>query len=73
LCDKVLRNKKHGKSLPAPTLPFQAVRIEVNNELGELESVLQQAVEILKPGGRLCVICFHSLESKIVKHFFVNN
>jgi len=48
---------------------FQALRIEVNDELGVLKEFLQQAAISLKPGGRLSVISFHSLEDRIVKHY----
>ena len=49
---------------------FQALRIEVNDEIGALKDLLQQAVEVLKPGGRIAIITFHSLEDRQVKHFF---
>lgn len=49
---------------------FQALRIAVNQELSLLEEAVRNAVEVLKPGGRLCIISFHSLEDRIVKNIF---
>ena len=52
---------------------FQAIRIEVNNELNVLRSVLPDAIDILNKGGRISCITFHSLEDRIVKHIFKEN
>ncbi|WP_226390732.1 16S rRNA (cytosine(1402)-N(4))-methyltransferase RsmH [Penaeicola halotolerans] len=48
---------------------FQAIRIEVNDEMGALEEMLSQSIEVLKPGGRLVVMSYHSLEDRMVKNF----
>jgi 16S rRNA (cytosine1402-N4)-methyltransferase len=63
--------KTYSKKHPA-TKTFQAIRIYINDELNQLESALKGSLEILKSGGRLCVISFHSLEDRIVKRFMKN-
>ena len=68
-CDRVLGRARPGE-LPSPTLVFQALRIEVNDELGELAKGLVGAFNVLKKGGVLAVISFHSLEDRMVKQFF---
>ncbi|QWT47543.1 16S rRNA (cytosine(1402)-N(4))-methyltransferase RsmH [Azospira inquinata] len=67
LVAEAVRTREPGQD-PA-TRSFQAIRIHINQELQELALVLPQALELLKPGGRLVVISFHSLEDRIVKRF----
>ena len=76
LADLIYQLKKHSrkkeKKHPA-TKTFQAIRIHINDELEELRSLLDFSLECLKPGGRIVIISFHSLEDRIVKRFFRGN
>jgi len=59
-----------GEKIHPATRTFQALRIHVNDELGEIRSLLKSAPSLLKPGGRLVLISFHSLEDRLVKDAF---
>ncbi len=72
LIEKVFPPKeRYGNKHPAKRT-FQAIRIEVNGELAILEQAMRDAVDLLKPGGRIVVMTFHSLEDRIVKNVFAD-
>jgi 16S rRNA (cytosine1402-N4)-methyltransferase len=68
LLERVVGRPRPDKIHPA-TRTFQALRIYVNDELGELERALEASEALLNPGGRLVIVSFHSLEDRIVKRF----
>ena len=71
ICRKCVPNPPWSKSRIDPaTRTFQALRIATNDELGSLETFLKKCSDYLKPGGRVAIISFHSLEDRIVKNAF---
>lgn len=71
LLRRIIPKSKDG--IDSATRTFQALRIHVNDELGQLERALESSLTLLKPGGRLVVVSFHSLEDRIVKKFMVKH
>ncbi|MEI7849428.1 MAG: 16S rRNA (cytosine(1402)-N(4))-methyltransferase RsmH, partial [Chloroflexota bacterium] len=70
LADLILKNFGKKERIHPATRTFQALRIAVNNELESIETVIPMAVALLKPGGRLAIISFHSLEDRLVKEYY---
>ena len=66
------KRKNYGSKINPSTKTFQALRIFVNKEITELINGIINATKVLKPGGKILVITFHSIEDKIVKYFFSN-
>ena len=69
LIKAISKHAPSGKENKFYAQVFQALRIEVNDELAALKELLEQATQLIKPGGRLAIISYHSLEDRLVKHF----
>ena len=70
LIDRVVPRSPHGRRLHPATRTFMALRIKVNQELETLDLFLKRVLAVLRPGGRLCIVSFHSLEDRLVKETF---
>ncbi len=70
LCEAVRRLLPRGRENKVLAQLFQALRIEVNGELEALKALLEQGAELLNPGGRMCIMSYHSLEDRLVKNYF---
>jgi len=73
IVEQAVPRKYHPKKIHVATKVFQALRIAVNGELDNLDRILADGATLLKPGGRFCVISFHSLEDRLVKQAFREN
>ena len=69
LADAIKHSSKYSRTHPATRI-FQAIRIQVNDELGQIEKTLPLLPKLLKPNGRVAIITFHSLEDRLVKNYF---
>lgn len=72
IVEKSLPKSSRDKNGHPAKRTFQAIRIAVNNEIKPLYNTIMESIEILKPGGRLCIITFHSLEDRAVKQAYIN-